>query len=267
MLSQQPALEKDKDKEDAGAAFFDVDGDKDLDLLVASGGYQYDEGSSLNASRLYINNGSGSFSQGQMPEVFVNASCVKAFDYDKDGFTDVFIGGRAVSGNYGKPAKSFLLHNENGKLFDKTPANLRTVGMVTDACWSDVTKDGFADLMVVGDWMPVTLFINNNGVLSNKEIVNNSAGLWNCITESDIDRDGTTDFLLGNWGFNSRLRAAPDKPMELFVNDFDKNGTSECILTYYWPDGKSHLFNSKVDITSQLPALKKKCRRGFVTSL
>ena len=258
VLSQQPALEKDKDKEDAGAAFFDVDGDKDLDLLVASGGYQYDEGSSLNASRLYINNGSGSFSQGQMPEVFVNASCVKPFDYDKDGFTDVFIGGRAVSGNYGKPAKSFLLHNENGKLVDKTPANLRTVGMVTDACWSDVTKDGFADLMVVGDWMPVTLFINNNGVLSNKEIVNNSAGLWNCITESDIDRDGTTDFLLGNWGFNSRLRAAPDKPMELFVNDFDKNGTSECILTYYWPDGKSHLFNSKVDITSQLPALKKK---------
>lgn len=256
--SSQPAFENDKEKEDAGAAFFDIDNDKDLDLLVASAGYQYDEGSSLLAARLYLNDGKGKFSSGQMPEVFVNASCVKPYDYDKDGFTDVFIGGRAVSGKYGMVTRSYLLHNENGKLVDRTPESLQKPGMVTDACWSDINKDSYAELIVVGDWMPVTFFINNRGNIDKKEAVGNSSGLWNCITESDIDKDGNSEFLLGNWGLNSRLRAAPDKPMELFVNDFDNNGTSECILTYYWPDGKSHLFNSKVDITSQLPGLKKK---------
>lgn len=256
--SNQDVFERDKEKEDAGAAFFDVDNDKDLDLLVASGGYQYDEGSSLLAARLYINDGKGSFSVGAMPDVFINASCVKAFDYDKDGFTDVFIGGRAVSGNYGKPATSYLLHNENGQLVDRTPEILRVPGMITDASWSDINKDNYVDLVVVGDWMPVTFFVNNKGTLTKKETIINSSGLWNCITEIDVNKDGVSEFLLGNLGLNSRLKAAPDKPMELFVNDFDNNGTSECILTYYWPDGKSHLFNSKVDITSQLPVLKKK---------
>jgi len=256
--SKQKAFENDKEKEDAGAVFFDVDNDKDFDLLVASGGYQYDQGSSLLNARLYINDGQGNFIAGQMPEVSTNAACVKANDYDKDGFTDVFIGGRAIAGNYGKPGRSYLLHNENGKLVDRTPEILKEPGMVTDACWSDINKDDYPDLIVVGDWMPVTFFINNKGTFDKKEIVSNSSGLWNCITPADIDKDGDTDFLLGNWGLNSRLKAWPDKPMELFVKDFDNNGTSECILTYYWPDGKSHLFNSKVDITSQLPILKKK---------
>ena len=253
----QDVFDKDKEKEDAGASFFDVDNDKDLDLLVASGGYQFDEGSSLLAARLYINDGKGKFSAGKMPDVSVNTSCVKAYDYDKDGFTDVFIGGRAISGKYGMATRSYLLHNENGELVDRTPEILKLPGMVTDACWADINKDGYNDLVLVGEWMPVTFFLNHNGVLNKKEIVNNSSGLWNCITASDLNNDGDIDFVLGNWGLNSRLRAANEKPMELFVNDFDNNGTSECLLTYYWPDGKSHLFNSKVDLTSQLPSLKK----------
>ena len=256
--SLQKVFDKDKDKEAAGAVFFDIDNDKDMDLLVASGGYQYDQGSSLLNVRLYINDGKGNFTPGQMPDIATNASCVKAIDYDKDGFTDVFIGGRAVTGNYGKPGRSYLLHNENGKLVDRTPESLKEPGMVTDACWSDINKDGYPDLMLVGDWMPVTFFLNNKGLLDKKQTVPNSAGLWNCITPADVDKDRVTDFLLGNWGLNSRFKASPEKPMELFVNDFDKNGTSEAILTYYWPDGKSHLFNSKFDITAQLPFLRKK---------
>ena len=256
--SSQKVFDKDKDKEAAGAVFFDIDNDKDMDLLVASGGYQYDQGSSLLNVRLYLNDGKGNFTPGQMPEISTNASCVKAIDYDKDGFTDIFIGGRAITGNYGKPGRSYLLHNENGKLVDRTPEILKDPGMVTDACWSDINKDGYPDLLLVGDWMPVTYFINNKGLFNKKETVNNSAGLWNCITQADIDKDGDTDFLLGNWGLNSRFKASPQKPMELFVNDFDNNGTSEAILTYYWPDGKSHLFNSKFDITAQLPFLRKK---------
>jgi len=131
ILSIQQVFENDKDKEDAGIAFFDVDNDKDMDLLIASGGYQYDQGSSLIAARLYINDGKGNFSGGLMPDISTNASCVKACDYDKDGFTDVFIGGRAISGKYGMPGRSYLLHNENGKLVDRTPENIKETGMVT----------------------------------------------------------------------------------------------------------------------------------------
>lgn len=257
-LSSQPVFIKNMEMEDAGAAFLDVDNDKDLDLLVASGGYQYDQGSSLLNARLYLNDGKGNFSEGQMAPVSTNASCVKATDYDKDGFTDIFIGGRAIAGNYGKPGRSYLLHNENGKLVDRTPELLKTPGMVTDACWTDINQDDYPDLVVVGEWMPVTFFISNKGIFENKQAVSNSAGWWNCIAQSDIDKDGIPEFILGNWGLNSRFKASPDKPMELFVNDFDDNGTAESILTYYWPDGKSHLFNSKMDLTSQVPSLRKK---------
>ena len=255
---KQDAFEADKEKEDAGSAFFDVDKDGDLDLLVASGGYQYDQGSSLLAARLYINDGKGKFSTGKMADVFTNASCVIVTDYDKDGYEDVFIGGRAVSSNYGKSGDSYLLHNEKGSLVDKTPDFLRQPGMVTDASWTDLNSDGYPELLLAGDWMPITIFSNRNGQLDNKKIIENSAGWWNCIQPADIDADGDLDFLLGNFGLNSRLKASPEKPMELFINDFDNNGTTECLLTYYWPDGKRYLFNSKTDITSQMPALKKK---------
>lgn len=257
-ISKQDIFEMDKDKEDAGSAFFDIDKDGDLDLLVASGGYQYDQGSSLLAARLYMNDGKGKFSGGKMPEVFTNASCVIVADYDKDGYEDVFIGGRAVSSNYGKSGRSYLLHNEKGILNDKTPDLLKEAGMVTDASWTDLNRDGFPELILVGDWMPVTLFANNNGKLEGKKIIENSSGWWNCIQPADVDGDGDLDFVLGNFGLNSRLKASIEKPMELFISDFDNNGTTESLLTYYWPDGKNHLFNSKTDITSQMPALKKK---------
>src|SRR5688572_3008471 len=258
IISKQEAFEFDKEKEDAGSAFFDVDNDGDMDLLVATGGYQYDQGSSLLAARLYLNDGRGKFSAGKLPDVFTNASCVSVADYDKDGYADIFIGGRAISANYGKSGRSYLLHNEKGILADRTPDLLKEAGMVTDASWTDLNGDAFPELILAGDWMPVTVFSNSNGKLENKQVIENSSGWWNCIQPSDIDGDGDIDFVLGNFGLNSRLNASPEKPMELYVNDFDNNGTTECVLTYYWPDGKSHLFNSKTDITSQMPALKKK---------
>ena len=257
-IMTQPVFETDKELEDAGAAFFDIDKDGDEDLLVASGGYQYDQGSSLLAARLYINDGKGNFAKGQMPDVSTNASCVSVSDFDKDGFPDIFIGGRAIAGKYGLPGRSFLLHNKNGILTDETPAALKEPGMVTDAVWNDINNDSYPDLMLVGDWMPVTYFINNKGKIEAKHSIANSSGLWNCITTADIDKDGDADFVLGNWGHNSQFKASAEKPMEMYVNDFDGNGSSEAIITYYWPDGKSHLYNSKLDITSQLPFLKKK---------
>lgn len=256
--SKQAVFEKDKDLEDAAAAFFDVDNDKDPDLLVASGGYQYDAGSSLLKPRLYVNNGKGAFTQGQaLDQISVNAGCIAIGDMDKDGFADVFIGGRAVSGQYGKPARSFLLQNRGGKLVDITPGLLKEPGMVTDARWTDLNKDGFFDLLIVGEWMPVTYFLNNNGKLASRQELANSAGWWNTICQTDIDKDGDDDFVLGNWGLNSRFKASKEQPMRLYVNDFDKNETSESLITYYWPDGKSYLYPSKPELVAQLPFLKK----------
>jgi len=254
--TNQPAFGADKNLEDAGAAFFDVDNDGDLDLIVASGGYQYDQGSSLLLSRLYINDGMGNFSKGKMPDISTNASCIKIADYDKDGYPDVFIGGRAISGKYGLPGRSYLLHNQKGVLTDVTPDALKEPGMVTDAVWTDLNNDALPDLLVVGEWMPVTYFINSKENFSSKIILPNSSGLWNCITKADVDKDGDNDFVLGNWGQNSKLKASADKPMEMYTYDFDKNSSIESLITYYWPDGKSHLYNSKEDITSQLPYLK-----------
>ena len=265
--STQSFFETDKEMEDADAAFLDIDKDGDEDLIIASGGYQYDQGSSLLLSRLYINDGKarlngkvgqGNFIKGKMPEVSTNASCVRIADFDKDGFADVFIGGRAVAGKYGLPGRSYLLHNKNGILTDETPAALKEPGMVTDAVWNDINKDGYPDLIIVGDWMPVTYFINNKGIIENKNTVSSSSGLWNCIVAADVDKDGDADFLLGNWGYNTQFKVTAEKPMEMYVNDFDGNESSEAIISYYWPDGKSHLYNSKSDITAQLPFLKKK---------
>jgi len=257
-VSKQDVFDADKEKEDAGSAFFDVDNDGDLDLIVASGGYQYDQGSSLLAARLYMNDGRGNYLKGKMPDVFTNASCVSIADFDKDGFADVFIGGRAIATDYGKSGRSYLLHNDHGVLTDKTPDLLKEPGMVTGAAWSDLNGDTYPELILVGDWMPVTIFSNNKGNIANKQSVANSSGWWNCIQPADVDRDGDMDFILGNFGLNSRLKASPEKPMELFLNDFDNNGTPEALLTCFWSDGKSHLFHSKTDITSQMPSLKKK---------
>jgi enediyne biosynthesis protein E4 len=254
----QPAFEPDKEMEDAGAAFLDIDKDGDEDLVVAAGGYQYDQGSSLLLTRLYINDGKGNFSKGKMPEISTNASCVRVGDFDKDGWPDIFIGGRAIAGKYGLAGRSYLLRNEKGILKDQTPAELKEAGMVTDAQWTDLNNDTYPDLMLVGDWMPVTYFLNNKGTIDIKKTVPASSGLWNCLVPSDIDKDGDIDFVLGNWGLNSQFRASAEKPMEMYVNDYDANGNTESLITYYWPDGKSHLFNSKSDIVTQLPYLKKK---------
>jgi hypothetical protein len=258
IASVQPAFAADSELEDADAVFLDIDKDGDQDILVASGGYQYDQGSSLLASRLYVNDGTGKFSKGSMPEISTNASCVRTADFDNDGYIDVFIGGRAITGKFGSPGRSYLLHNDKGVLKDITPDDLKNTGMVTDAIWSDINADKMPDLVVVGEWMPVCYFLNKGGRISGKKSVPASGGLWNCITAADLDKDGDTDFVLGNWGLNSRFRASVDKPMEIYTGDFDKNETTESLITYYWSDGKSHLYHSKEDLTSQLPHLKKK---------
>ena len=246
--------------EDTAAEFFDVDGDTDLDLMIGSGGGENPEGSIPLTVRVYLNDGKGGFKgvPERTPPVSVNASCIRASDFDGDGDMDVFIGGRNITNNYGLNPRSYLLLNEPIGFRDVTPAALKNIGMVTDAVWTDYNEDGKKDLMIVGEWMPVTLFKNMGTSMILDIEVPNSNGWWNVIHEADLDKDGKAEYVLGNWGFNSRFKANNYKPLQLFVNDFDQNGKTEPIITYFASDGNSYMWASKTDITTQIPLLKKK---------
>lgn len=266
-LVQKPQNVFDQDKyfENIGAAFFDADGDGDLDLVVAAGGNQAKQGSPYLLTRLYINDGKGNFSHsiGNMwPSININASCVRIGDYNGDGKPDVFIGARSIPGSYGTPPSSVLLQNNGKGVFTDVTStiapDLIKLGMVTDAQWSDIDRDGVKELIIVGDWMPVTIFKFAGGKLNKYKEIANSSGWWNCLTVADLNGDGYPDLAAGNTGLNTRLKADAAHPAKLFVNDFDKNGQTECIPVYYKTDGKAYPYFLKGEMEMQIPALKKK---------
>ena len=253
VLSTQQAFINDKYYENIGAEFFDADGDGDADLVVAAGGNQAKQGSPYLLTRLYLNDGRGNFSRAAKgwPAVTVNASCVRVGDSNY-----VFIGARSVPGSYGVIPESALLQNTGGGNF-QIAASFKD-GMVTDARWADIDKDGTKELIVVGDWMPVTIYKFTAGKLKKAFEIPNSSGWWNCITVSDIDNDGDLDFIAGNTGLNSRLRADEDHPAKLFIDDFDNNGQTECIPAYFKTDGKAYPYHLKGELQTALPGMKKK---------
>lgn len=250
------------------SVFFDADGDKDMDLYVVSGGNEVKDVTQLQ-DRLYINNGKGNFAKASnaLPVMNASKSCVSVGDFNKDGRPDIFVGGRVVPGSYGMVPQSYLLQNEtvngNVKFTDVTASvapSLQHIGMVTSAVWTDVNKDNFPDLMVAGEWMPVTIFINQKNKLENKTAdygLQNSNGLWTCIVPMDIDGDGDGDYLLGNLAPNTQFTASEKQPMTLCVNDFFKTGRTAPVLCYYI-QGENYPYASKNEITEGMPALKKK---------
>ncbi|WP_161890963.1 VCBS repeat-containing protein [Pontibacter russatus] len=249
--------------EDVAATFFDADKDGDLDLVVVTGSNEFDAGAPQLLDRLYINDGKGNLKQeDRLPNITTNASCVAAEDFDRDGDLDLFIGGRMVPGGYGYDAASYLYINDGTGSFKNytkryLPAN--ELGMVTDAAWADLNGDKYPELVVVGDWMPVTIYTNNKGrSLSEKHEVPNSSGWWNAIEAADTDGDGDMDFVLGNLGRNSRMTASESKPVELYVHDFENNGTVEQIINCYTEDGKAYPMVLKQDLQRQVPSIKKK---------
>ncbi|MCB0629108.1 MAG: VCBS repeat-containing protein [Saprospiraceae bacterium] len=265
--TNQELLAKDKVSEDAGCLFFDADGDGDQDLYVASGGNEFPSSSSALIDRLYLNDGSGHFTKdGQLLPTshFESSSCVQAADYDGDGDLDLFVGIRLRPFLYGVPASSYILENDgSGKFNNVSEAiapDLKDIGLVTDARWADVDADQDQDLIIAGEWMPITILVNDNGRFRRSESqdqLDQYSGFWNAVAVADLDQDGDQDFIAGNHGLNSRFVASGSTPVHMYINDFDHNQSVEQILTQF-EDGRSYPMVLRTDLVMQMPALKKK---------
>ncbi len=265
-LSKQPAFEADKVSEDVASLFFDSDNDGDIDLYVCSGGSELPPSSSALADRLYYNDGKGNFSKSDQllpTNDFISTSTVNASDFDKDGDLDLFVGARLKSFSYGYPVSGYILVNDgHGKFIDKSSSiapGFEKVGMITDATWADIDRDNDDDLLIVGEWMSIKVFFNENGKLIEHKDTNLSkaTGWWNRVVSADIDKDGDIDFVVANHGLNSRFKASMDKPLTMWVNDFDQNGSVEQLMCTYYGD-KSYPLVLRHDLLSQIPSLKKK---------
>ncbi|MGD1894549.1 MAG: VCBS repeat-containing protein [Cyclobacteriaceae bacterium] len=263
-FSQEP-LSEGAESEDTDALLFDADGDQDLDLYVVSGSNEFHQGYPAYADRFYRNNGSGQFSldTATLPTLYESGSCVSAGDFDQDGDLDLFVGGRIIPHQYPLPALSYILENQDGVFADITAEvapSLTEIGLVTDALWTDFNQDGSIDLIVVGEWMPVTFFANLNGELvdvTDQTGLSNTTGWWTSLKAADFDQDGDTDYLAGNIGLNNKYKASEQEPIRLYVNDFDANGSIEPILTRYI-QGIEQTTHSRGQLIDQLVGMRKR---------
>ena len=263
------AIVKDKGHEDMGIHFFDIEGDGDQDIYVVSGGNEFEYNSPALQDRLYINDGRGNFSKSNtaLPKMITSGSRVHSFDYDKDGDLDLFVGGRLVPGSYPVPANSYLLQNQstsdNPKFVNVTddvaPA-LTKIGLVTDAIWTDYDNDGWQDLIVVGEWMPITVLKNNKGkfedVTSDYDL-DKSNGWWFGINQGDFDDDGDMDYIVGNLGLNYKYQAKDGETFDIYFNDFDENSTGDIVLSYF-NDGENFPVRGRQCSSQQIPTINYK---------
>ena len=257
---RNPAFDLTKVFESTCASFLDFDQDGDLDLMIGSGGNEPSRDGQLYTLRYYDNDGDGQFNldNTKVPPVVGNFSTLEVSDIDDDGDPDLFLGARVVPGNYGLPPRSYVLRNQNGRWEDISPQSVSGAGMITDAEWVDIDGDEDEDLVIVGEWMSVLIYTNEDGQLLFQTEVPNSKGWWTRIASGDLDEDGDLDLVLGNWGTNTKMQASPSRPLSMHVNDFDGNGKTEFIVNWYPPlEIRPYPFATKPELTAQLPYLRK----------
>ncbi|MFI5139792.1 MAG: VCBS repeat-containing protein [Sphingobacteriales bacterium] len=273
LLPKGPNSDKEHFK-DEGLLLFDANGDGKLDLYVASGGYENKPGSSYYQDRIYINDGKGNFTEAvdALPENFTSKLCVKAIDFNKDGKLDLFVSGRVEPWNYPKPVSSMVLRNDskNGhvKFTDVTTTvakDLKNIGLVCDAVFTDFDNDGWPDLILTGEWMPVTFLKNDHGVFKNvtgKTGISDKFGWWNTIAAGDFEHNGRTDYIVGNTGLNTFYKGTDKYPVYITAKDFDKNGSYDAFPSVFLKDlnGEMQEFPAQTrdDIIKQMIGMRKK---------
>ncbi|SEC19578.1 Repeat domain-containing protein [Tenacibaculum sp. MAR_2009_124] len=253
---QVPSLTEDVKKEDVVAIISDFNNDHKSDMVIGTGGGDFFKKMKPLLDSYYQQTENG-FTKQNFPEFFENASVIEACDYDKDGDLDLFIGSNSVSNDFGAMPNSFILKNTNGEfsLLEKQP--FQNAGMITDALWDDFDSDGNMDLIVVGEWMNPKFFRNINGSFKEEKKVDNLKGLWQQIAPFDIDNDGDIDYILGNWGTNSKFKASVKHPLRMYYADFDKNGSTETIVCNY-KNGDYYPLLGLDELASQIVSLRKK---------
>jgi hypothetical protein len=234
-----------------------------------SGGNEVEPGSPLLQDRLYINTGLGDFTKSTdaLPKMNMSGMCVKPFDFDEDGDLDLFVGGRQIPNAYPSPADSYILKNTGSKdhpkfvdVTEKIAPSMKKLGMVTDAIWTDYNNDGWVDLVITGEWMPITVFKNNKGLFENiteKLDLKESTGWWYSIHEGDFDKDGDSDFIVGNLGLNYKYKANEKETFDIYFNDFDENGSNDIVLSYF-NGGKKYPLRGRECSSQQILGIKKK---------
>jgi len=264
-VSKQADFEADSSFTDTDATWLDADGDGNLDLYVVSGGIDYPKGSDMYQDRLYINDGRGNFkrSNDALPRMPVSGGAVATTDFNGDGFPDLFVGGRYLPGNYPEAPRSYLLENDGkGSFTDVTQdynPDLMVPGLVSDACFVDTDGDGKSELVIAGEWMGIQVYSleGKQFVATQKELTKATRGWWLSLYATDLDADGDIDLLAGNYGENLVYKANPEQSLQVVFKDFDNNGRTDPILTYYKADTNSFAF-SRDEIIGQLPKLKGK---------
>ena len=260
--------------EDMGVLLFDADRDGDLDLYIVGGSNELPKESLEYQDRFYENDGKGHFSQNKaaLPKFLKSGSCVKATDFDHDGDLDLFIGGRMEVNAYPKPVSSFILRNDSKKgtvkftdVTQQIAPNLKNIGLVCDALWTDTDNDGWMDLMLAGEWMPLTILKNNKGksfAPTSTESLGNKVGFWNSLTAGDFDNDGDMDYIAGNLGTNTLNQASDEYPVSIYAKDFNGDGNFDAIPTVFYHDkaGKRMevTFHGRDDLAKQMNTIRKK---------
>jgi enediyne biosynthesis protein E4 len=264
-VKSQSELAKDSSLEDVCAVFFDINQNGLLDLVVGRGGNIPDQNLLESDTKIYVNQGNGNYSEGIGLPIDKNlqVSVILPYDVDGDGRQDLMVGGRNIAGKYGEIPKTYILRNKGDGEFEditnEVAPELQFVGMVKDAVWVDINQDGLKDLVVVGEWMPVSVFMNENGKLINRTVeygLEKTNGWWHTIIVEDLTGNGFPDLIIGNQGLNTRIKTSEDYPLKMWVKDFDKNGSLEQILSYAI-EGKYFSIANRDELVKKIPSIKK----------